>query len=51
VVFIHELAEVFVIGNGVRAGRLRPRGTTEPAYSPSPLASTGQDRCSARSQS
>jgi len=24
VVFIHELAEVFVIGNGVRAGRLRP---------------------------
>jgi cation-transporting ATPase G len=51
VVFIHELAEVFVIGNGVRGGRLRPRGTIESAYSPSPLASTGQDRCSARSQS
>ncbi|MEV6905246.1 cation-translocating P-type ATPase [Amycolatopsis sp. NPDC051372] len=32
VVLIHELAEVFVIGNGVRAGRLRPlRGTTTPA--------------------
>ena len=31
VVFIHELAEVFVIGNGVRAGRLRPlAGTTKP---------------------
>jgi cation-transporting ATPase G len=31
VVFIHELAEVFVIGNGVRAGRLRPlRGTSAP---------------------
>lgn len=31
VVFIHELAEVFVIGNGVRAGRLRPlRGSTAP---------------------
>ncbi|MEU6646038.1 cation-translocating P-type ATPase [Saccharomonospora sp. NPDC046836] len=31
VVFIHELAEVFVIGNGVRAGRLRPLpGTTPP---------------------
>jgi len=28
VVFIHELAEVFVIGNGVRAGRLRPSGAT-----------------------
>ena len=33
VVFVHELAEVFVIGNGVRAGRLRPlRG--EPAPEP-----------------
>jgi cation-transporting ATPase G len=31
VVFVHELAEVFVIGNGVRAGRLRPlRGETAP---------------------
>ncbi|QFU91807.1 cation-translocating P-type ATPase [Amycolatopsis sp. YIM 10] len=31
VVFIHELAEVFVIGNGVRAGRLRPLpGTAKP---------------------
>jgi cation-transporting ATPase G len=31
VVFIHELAEVVVIGNGVRAGRLRPlRGTGTP---------------------
>ncbi|OZM70668.1 hypothetical protein CFN78_23575 [Amycolatopsis antarctica] len=31
VVFIHELAEVFVIGNGVRAGRLRPlRGAPAP---------------------
>ncbi|SEP53320.1 heavy metal translocating P-type ATPase [Amycolatopsis saalfeldensis] len=31
VVFIHELAEVFVIGNGVRAGRLRPlRGASTP---------------------
>ncbi|TNC29164.1 heavy metal translocating P-type ATPase [Amycolatopsis alkalitolerans] len=31
VVFIHELAEVFVIGNGVRAGRLRPlRGVAGP---------------------
>ncbi|HET6499313.1 MAG TPA: cation-translocating P-type ATPase [Amycolatopsis sp.] len=31
VVFIHELAEVFVIGNGVRAGRLAPlRGTATP---------------------
>ncbi|MEU3271070.1 cation-translocating P-type ATPase [Saccharomonospora sp. NPDC006951] len=27
VVFIHELAEVVVIGNGVRAGRLRPATT------------------------
>lgn len=24
VVLVHEIAEVFVIGNGVRAGRLRP---------------------------
>jgi cation-transporting ATPase G len=24
VVFVHELAEVFVIGNGVRAGRIKP---------------------------
>lgn len=31
VVFIHEIAEVFVIGNGVRAGRLRPLpGTAAP---------------------
>ncbi|MEU0470258.1 cation-translocating P-type ATPase [Amycolatopsis sp. NPDC006131] len=31
VVFIHELAEVFVISNGVRAGRLRPLpGTSTP---------------------
>ncbi|WP_158885929.1 heavy metal translocating P-type ATPase [Amycolatopsis anabasis] len=31
VVFIHELAEVFVIGNGIRAGRLRPLpGTAAP---------------------
>jgi cation-transporting ATPase G len=28
VVFIHELAEVFVIANGVRAGRARPLPTT-----------------------
>ncbi len=32
VVFIHELAEVFVIGNAVRAGRLRPlEGAAAPA--------------------
>ncbi|MGW5745349.1 heavy metal translocating P-type ATPase [Amycolatopsis sp. NPDC003861] len=31
VVFVHEMAEVFVIGNGVRAGRLRPlRGESKP---------------------
>lgn len=35
VVFIHELAEVFVIANGVRAGRLRPLpGTTDPSQTP-----------------
>jgi len=32
VVLVHELAEVFVIGNGVRAGRLRPlAGAAAPA--------------------
>ncbi|WP_364059121.1 hypothetical protein [Amycolatopsis sp. NPDC049253] len=31
VVSVHEVAEVFVVGNGVRAGRLRPlRGVTAP---------------------
>ncbi|WP_431908907.1 heavy metal translocating P-type ATPase [Amycolatopsis thermoflava] len=40
VVFIHELAEVFVIGNGVRAGRLRPLpGTRTPEpLRPQPIA-------------
>lgn len=39
VVFIHEIAEVFVIANGVRAGRLKPLpGSQTPARSPQPPA-------------
>jgi cation-transporting ATPase G len=51
VVFIHELAEVFVIGNGVRAGRLRPlRGTSAPEpvapqQIPTPSGATQDDGC------
>jgi cation-transporting ATPase G len=50
VVFVHELAEVFVIGNGVRAGRLRPlRGETAPepvAIQRVPAsAESGEDGC------
>ncbi|RSN26777.1 cadmium-translocating P-type ATPase [Amycolatopsis sp. WAC 04169] len=37
VVLIHELAEVFVIGNGVRAGRLRPLPGMR---APEPVATT-----------
>ena len=38
VVLVHEVAEIFVIGNGVRAGRTRPlppAPTTQPATAPS----------------
>jgi cation-transporting ATPase G len=51
VVFIHELAEVFVIGNGVRAGRLRPlRGTSRPdpvapQQIPTPSGAAQDDGC------
>jgi len=49
VVFIHELAEVLVIGNGVRAGRLRPLGGTTPkppAPQRIPVAEAGaEDGC------
>ncbi|PXY22765.1 heavy metal translocating P-type ATPase [Prauserella muralis] len=41
VVFIHELAEVFVIGNGVRAGRLRPLAGATP---PPGRVTTGEPR-------
>ncbi|MQA08972.1 MAG: cadmium-translocating P-type ATPase [Pseudonocardiaceae bacterium] len=42
VVFIHELAEVLVIANGVRAGRFRPRaGSTTPNAAPQRIPKPG----------
>lgn len=37
VVLVHEVAEIFVIGNGVRAGRARPLAPA-PAGAPTPAA-------------
>ncbi|MEV5839868.1 heavy metal translocating P-type ATPase [Nocardia sp. NPDC052112] len=54
VVLIHELAEVFVIGNGIRAGRLRPLpGATKPEpiapqQLPASSSSVDTDGCGCR---
>lgn len=44
VVFIHELAEVFVIANGVRAARLRPLPGTPQPGSAVPAAAAAQPK-------
>ncbi|WP_020578698.1 heavy metal translocating P-type ATPase [Actinopolymorpha alba] len=38
VVLVHEVAEIFVIANGVRAGRARPLGSRPGTISPTPEA-------------
>ncbi len=45
VVLVHEVAEIFVIGNGVRAGRVRP---LPPAPTATPTAATVPAKAGAR---
>jgi cation-transporting ATPase G len=44
VVLVHEVAEVFVIANGVRAGRTKPRASVSAAPAPAPVELTGAVR-------
>ena len=44
VVLVHEVAEVFVIANGVRAGRTKPLASMSAAPSPAPVELTGAVR-------
>ena len=44
VVLVHEVAEVFVIANGVRAGRTKPLASVSTAPAPAPVELTGAVR-------
>jgi cation-transporting ATPase G len=44
VVLVHEVAEVFVIANGVRAGRTKPLASVSAAPAPAPVELTGAVR-------